>query len=114
MVNYLQMVNRKSILSDDGYGHIVYSLGYSKHKEFTIWCMVKNVCGAGYPLLAGCVAAVGDLRCALLCRSLVKACHSLRVLAINTDLNTSRVVLDGLLAAQLGPNRSIQLWVSGK
>ena len=42
MVNNLQMVNRKSRLSDNGYGQRVYSLGYSKHKEFTIWWMVKK------------------------------------------------------------------------
>ena len=60
------------------------------------------------------MAAVGDLRCALLCRSLVKACPSLKFLAINTDIDTSRTVLKGLLAAQLGPNRKIWLNVPGK
>ena len=76
--------------------------------------MVKNVCGAGYPLLAGCVAAVGDLRCALLCRSLVKACPGLKRLWISTDINTSRTVLKGLLAARLGRNRRFRFHVPGK
>ena len=56
IVNYLKMVNRKSNLSDNGYGQRVYSLGDSKpdgNIEFTIWYMVKNVCGEAYPLLEG-------------------------------------------------------------
>ena len=60
------------------------------------------------------VAAVANLRCALLCRSLVNACRELKVLYINTDIGTSRTVLRGILAAQLGPNRTIQLVLPGK
>ena len=60
------------------------------------------------------MAAVGDLRCALLCRSLVKACRELKYLLISTDIGTSRTVLRGILSAQLGPNRTIQLVLPGK
>ena len=61
-----------------------------------------------------CVAAVGDLRCALPCRRMVEACGNLTEFAINADKGTSRTVVNGLLAAQLGPNRIIDLWVTSK
>ena len=34
--------------------------------------------------------------------------QSLKYLLISTDIGTSRTVLRGILAAQLGPNRTIQ------
>ena len=37
MVIYLSNGKSKELLSDNGYGQRVYSLGDSKHKEFTIW-----------------------------------------------------------------------------
>ena len=63
--------------------------------------------------------AVADLRCALLCRRLAEACQELWELFINTDLATSRAVLDGLLQAQLvrrsdGRPRYIYLNVPGR
>ena len=60
------------------------------------------------------MASVADLRCALLCRSLMKACRSLKNLSINTDSGTSITVLKGLLAAQLDPNRTMELFLPGK
>ena len=60
------------------------------------------------------MAAVADLSCALLCRSLVKACRELKVLSINTDSGTSITVLKGVVAAQLGPNRTMKLILPGK
>ena len=57
---------------------------------------------------------MGDLRCSLLCRSLVKACPALERLWIFTDIGTSRTVMKGLLAAQLGPSRTIRFYVRSK
>ena len=57
--------------------------------------------------MAGC----GGLRCALLCRSLVKACPELRELFVNISLPTSRAVLHDL---KEGLPRSFQLYVPGK
>ena len=42
MVICLSNGKSKELLSDNGYGQRVYSLGDSKHKEFTIWYMVKK------------------------------------------------------------------------
>ena len=60
------------------------------------------------------MAAVADLRCALLCRSLVKACRSLTELHIYTDINATEAVLLRGLVAQLGSKRSIRLVLAGK
>ena len=60
------------------------------------------------------MAAVADLRCALLCRRLVEACQRLKWLSINANKSTSQTVLDGLLAAKLGTERTIELWVTSK
>ena len=55
-----------------------------------------------------------DLRFALLCRSLLRACPELNYLFINTDNGASITVMKGLLAAQLGQNRIIRVHVPGK
>ena len=62
-----------------------------------------------------CVAAVADLRCALLCRSLVKACRNLTMLHIYIDIDaTEAVLLRDRLAAQLGSKGYIRLFLAGK
>ena len=58
--------------------------------------------------------AVPDLRCALLCRSLVVACWDLNKLFINTEKETSITVLEGLVGAELDPYRIIMLYVARK
>ena len=53
-----------------------------------------------------------DLRCALLCRRLVKACRNLNNLHINADSATANATVDALRAARLPLRRrqNLQLY----
>ena len=53
-------------------------------------------------LSAAVVAAVGDLKCDLLCRRLVEGCPDLWVVSINANQSTCQVLLWDLQRAQLG------------
>ena len=67
-----------------------------------------------------CVAAVPDLRCALLCRSLAwDYCKKLEYVLVNMDIDTSEKVLSGLNVAQEiinnnGLTRKLHLYLPGR
>ena len=70
-------------------------------------------------LSAAVVAAVGDLKCALLCRRLAEDCKGLWLVFINADTNTCQTLLQKLRQAELGGNsrgypRFIRFYVPGR